>query len=187
MLCFVCILKLLLLLLLLLFKIKNYTLCRAMVIKSDEMALFLWGELWVNLQPDSWALDLSVSSLQSFLSLQIVCSFPCLMRASLCCFRSKHSKVSRLWSWWKCQYFFLDLLFGSPFSLYSHISAGSSLIYVRTWSSGVKLAILPSGGFDLLSSLQSFVWTDFLPLSGRGSSCFSLFFGLPPWCGHNGW
>ena len=78
---------------------------------------------------------------------------------------------------------FLDLLFGSPFSLSSHIGVGSSLICMRTWSSeafnGVKLAILPRGGLDLLSSFLSLVQAKFLLLSKRGSSCFSLFFDLP--------
>ena len=87
------------------------------------------------------------------------------------------------WSQWKQQYLFLGLLFRSPFSLSSHIGVGSSLICMRTWSSeafnGVKLAILPRGGLDLLSSFLSLVRAKFLPLSERGSSCFSIFFGLP--------
>ena len=93
--------------------------------------------------------------------------------------------MSCSWSWWKWQYLFLDLLFGLPFSLSNHASAGPFFIYMRTWSSrvfsGVKLAILPDGGLDLLLSLRSFARADFLPLSWRGPSCLSLFFGLPPW------
>ena len=42
-------------------------------------------------------------------------NFPCLMRFSICCFKSKHSSVSCLWSLWKRQYLFLLHLLGSPF------------------------------------------------------------------------
>lgn len=82
------------------------------------------------------------------------------------------------------QYLFLGLLFVSPFSLSGHVNAGSSLIRMRTWSSrvfnGVKLAVLLRGGLDLWSSFLSLVWANFLPLSGQGSSCFSLLFRLLP-------
>ena len=88
------------------------------------------------------------------------------------------------WSRWKQQYFFLGLLFGSPFSLPGHAKARSSLIYIKTWSSGplsgVKLVIRHGGGLNLHSSLLWLVLATFLPFSRRESSCFSHFFGLPP-------
>ena len=112
------------------------------------------------------------------------CNFPCLMKASICCFRSYQLEVSCPWLRWKRQYLFLGLLFRSPFSSPSHAKAELSLICIRTWSSGalrgVKLAIRPGGGLDLRSSLLSHVLATFLPHSGWESSCFSRFFGLPP-------
>ena len=109
-----------------------------------------------------------------FLPLTNCCGFPCLMRASICFFKSQHLEVSCL---------FLRLLFGSPFSLSSQFSVMSSLIYTRTQSSGVfsrvKLIVLLGGGFDLLSSLQSFVRVEFLSLSWWGLSCLSFFFSSP--------
>ena len=42
-------------------------------------------------------------------------NFPCLMRFSICCFKSKHSSMSCPWSLWKRQYLFLLYLLGSPF------------------------------------------------------------------------
>ena len=64
-------------------------------------------------------------------------NFPCLMRFSICCFRSKHSSVSCLWSLWKRQYLFRLRLLGSPFIFSGHFKEGSSLICIRTCSSGV--------------------------------------------------
>jgi len=65
------------------------------------------------------------------------------------------------------------------FSLFSHLSAGSSLTCMRTCSSKVfrvKFVVLSEGGLDLLSSLLSLVWADFLPPSRQGSPtpCFLL-------------
>ena len=64
-------------------------------------------------------------------------SFPCLMRFLICCFRSKHSSVSYPWSLWKWQYLFLLHLLGSPFIFFGHFKEGSSLICIRTCSSGM--------------------------------------------------
>ena len=59
-------------------------------------------------------------------------NFPCLMRASICCLRLQHLELSCSWSWWKRQYLFQCLLLGLPFSLSGHVSAVSSLSYIRT-------------------------------------------------------
>ena len=64
-------------------------------------------------------------------------NFPCLMRFSICCFKSKHSSVSCLWSLWKRQYLFLLRLLGSPFIFSSHFKEGSSLIFISTCSSSM--------------------------------------------------
>ena len=63
-------------------------------------------------------------------------NFPCLMRFSICYFKSKHSFVSCPWSLWKRQYLFLLCLLGSPFVFSGHFKEGSSLICMRTCSSG---------------------------------------------------
>ena len=63
-------------------------------------------------------------------------NFPCLIRFSTCCFRSKHSSVSCPWSLWKRQYLFLLHLLGSPFIFSDHFKEGLSLICIRTCSSG---------------------------------------------------
>ena len=63
-------------------------------------------------------------------------NFPYLIRFSTCCFRSKHSSVSCPWSLWKRQYLFLLRLLGSPFIFSGHFKDGSSLICIRTCSSG---------------------------------------------------
>ena len=68
--------------------------------------------------------------------------FPCLMRFSICCFKSKHSSMSCLWSLWKQQYLFLLRLLGSPFIFSGHFKEGSSLIYIRTCSRHVQGRIL---------------------------------------------
>ena len=64
-------------------------------------------------------------------------NFPCLMRFSICYFRSKHSSVSCPWSLWKRQYLFRLRLLGSPFIFSNHFKEGSSLICIRTCSNGV--------------------------------------------------
>ena len=64
-------------------------------------------------------------------------NFPCLMRFSICCFKSKHSSVSWPWSLWKRQYLFLLRLLGSPFIFSGHFKEGSSLICIRTCSIGM--------------------------------------------------
>lgn len=89
------------------------------------------------------------------------------------------------WSQWKRQYLSLDLLLGSPFNLPCHIKVVSSLIYIRTWSikavSKVKLANLPVGGLECLSSRRSPVLVIFRPLSCWASSYLSLFLGFSSW------
>ena len=64
-------------------------------------------------------------------------NFPCLMRFLICCFRLKHSSVWCPWSLWKRQYLFLLHLLGPPFIFSGHFKEGSSLICMRTCSSGV--------------------------------------------------
>ena len=54
-------------------------------------------------------------------------NFSCLMRFSICCFKSKHSFVSCPWSLWKQQYLFLLRLLGSPFIFSGHFNDGSWL------------------------------------------------------------
>ena len=63
-------------------------------------------------------------------------NFPYLIRFSICYFRSKHSSISCPWSLWKRQYLFLLRLLGSPFIFSGHFKEGSSLICMRTCSSG---------------------------------------------------
>ena len=79
---------------------------------------------------DSSALPFNFSSLWS--RPRKLFSFPCLIRFSTCCFRSKHSSVSCPWSLWKRQYLFLLGLLGSPFIFSDHFKEGSSLICIRT-------------------------------------------------------
>ena len=83
---------------------------------------------------DSSALPFNFSSLWSHP--RKLFSFPYLIRFSTCCFRSKHSSVSCPWSLWKWQYLFLLRLLGSPFIFSGHFKEGSSLICIRTCSSG---------------------------------------------------
>ena len=64
-------------------------------------------------------------------------NFPCHMRFSICCFKSKHSSISCPWSLWKRQYLFLLRLLGSPFIFSGHFKEGSSLICISTCSSGI--------------------------------------------------
>ena len=64
-------------------------------------------------------------------------NFPCLIRFSTCYFRSKHSFVLCQWSLRKRQYLFLLRLLGSPFIFSGHFKEGSSLICIRTCSSGI--------------------------------------------------
>ena len=110
------------------------------------------------------------------------CSFPCLMKASIYCFKSLHSNVSWSWSQWKRQYLSLNLLLGPPFNLPRNVKAHSSLICIKTWSievfKGVKFVNLPVRGVDRQSSLLSLVLAIFQPLSYRASSCLSLFLGF---------
>ena len=106
-------------------------------------------------------------------------NFPCLIRASICCFKSWHSDVSWPWSRWKWQYLSLYCLMGSPFNLPGNVNALLPLIYIRTWSinvfRGVKLVNLSVRGLEYLSSLLSPVLAIFRPLSCQVSSCLSLF------------
>ena len=64
-------------------------------------------------------------------------NFPCLMRFSICCFKSKHSSMSCTWSLWKRQYLFLLRLLGSPFIFSGHFKEGSSLICISTCLSDI--------------------------------------------------
>ena len=64
-------------------------------------------------------------------------NFPCLMRFSICCFKSKHSSVSCPWSLWKWQYLFPLRLLGFLFIFSGHFKDGSSLICISTCSSGM--------------------------------------------------
>ena len=64
-------------------------------------------------------------------------NFPYFMRFSICYFKSKQSSVSCPWSLWKRQYLFLLRLLGSPFIFSGHFKDGSSLICIRTYSSGI--------------------------------------------------
>ena len=79
---------------------------------------------------DSSALPFNFSSLWS--RPRKLFNFPCLIRFSIYCFRSKHSSVSCPWSLWKRQYLFLLRLLGSPFIFSSHFKERSSLICIRT-------------------------------------------------------
>ena len=83
---------------------------------------------------DSSALPFNFSSLWS--RPRKLFNFPYLIRSSTCYFRSKHSSVSCPWSLWKRQYLFLLRLLGSPFIFSGHFKDGSSLICIRTYSSG---------------------------------------------------
>ena len=69
-------------------------------------------------------------------------NFPYFMRFSICYFKSKQSSVSCPWSLWKRQYLFLLRLLGSPFIFSGHFKDGSSLICIRTCSSGIQWGIL---------------------------------------------
>ena len=48
-------------------------------------------------------------------------NFPCLMRFSIYCFKSKHSSVSCPWSLWKRQYLFLLCLLGISLHLHKYL------------------------------------------------------------------
>ena len=95
-------------------------------------------------------------------------SFPCLMRFSICCFRSKHSSVSCPWALWKRQYLFLLRLLGPLFIFSNHFKEGSSLIYIRTCLSsifnGIYCWFCVEGPTFLSWSFLSFV----RPFFGRG-------------------
>ena len=83
---------------------------------------------------DSSTLPFNFSSLWSRPRKLFSC--PCLIRFSTYCFRSKHSSVSCPWSLWKRQYLLLLRLLGSPFIFSGHFRDESSLICIRTCSSG---------------------------------------------------
>ena len=90
----------------------------------------------------------------SFWSLPTKClNFPCLIRFSICCFKSKHSSMSCPWSLWKRQYLFLLRLLGSPFIFPGHFRDGSSLICMSTWSSGTFKGV---NSDSLLGGLPSY-------------------------------
>ena len=95
-------------------------------------------------------------------------NFPCVMRFSIYCFKSKHSFVSCPWSLWKWQYLFLLRLLRSPFIFSCHFKEGSSLICIRTYSSGMFKGVyckFRTSGSVLLS--QSF-FSPVHPFFGRG-------------------
>ena len=97
-------------------------------------------------------------------------NFPCLIRFSICCFRSKHSFLSCPWSLWKRQYLFLLCLLGSSFIFSGHFKEWSSLICMRTCSSGVFSGVYcwfhAKGPTFLLS--RSFL-SSIYPFLGRGA------------------
>ena len=64
-------------------------------------------------------------------------NFPCLIRFSIYCFKSKHSSVSCPWSLWKRQYLFLLRLLGFSFIFSGHFKERSSLICISTYSKGM--------------------------------------------------
>ena len=102
-------------------------------------------------------------------------NFPCLMRFSICYFKSKHSSVSCPWSLWKRQYLFLLHLLRFPFIFSSHFKEGSSLICMRTCSNGMF-----KGVYCWLCAKEP----TFL-LSRSFFSLVRLFFGQGPcseWC-----
>ena len=126
----------------------------------------------------SWGGGFVLSLLTNFYN------FSRLIRASICCFKSKQSAMSWPWSRWKRQYRSLGHLLGSPFSFPRKVKASLSLICIRTWSigavNGVKLVNLPIGGLERLSSFRSPVLAIFCPLSCCVYSCLSLFLGFSP-------
>ena len=106
-------------------------------------------------------------------------NFPYLMRFSICCFKSKHSSVSCLWSLWKRQYLFLLRLLGSPFISFSHFKDGSSLICIRTCLSGIFNRVycwFRAKGLRFL--LSQFFFTFVRPFFGRGP-CSEWRLGFP--------
>ena len=111
-------------------------------------------------------------------------NFPCLMRFSICCFKSKYSSVSCPWSLWKQQYLFLLCLLGSLFIFSGHFKYGSSLICIRTCSSGIFNGVYCWFRSALPSSMLSLTWTTGLLNSPYDNSYFSKrwswwFFYLP--------
>ena len=103
-------------------------------------------------------------------------NFPCLMRFSICCFKSKHSSLSCPWSLWKRQYLFLLRLLGSPFIFFDHFKEGLSLICISTCSSGMFK------GMYCWFHAEELVFL----LSRPFFSLFHAFFGRGPcsgWCG----
>ena len=103
-------------------------------------------------------------------------NFPCLMRFSICCFKSKYSSISCPWSLWKQQYLFLLCLLGSPFIFFSHFKEGSSLICISTCSSGMFKGVYCWLRAEEIAFLLS--WSFF--------SSIRAFFGQGPysvWCG----
>ena len=116
-------------------------------------------------------------------------NFPCLIRFSICYFKSKHLSVSCPWSLWKWQYLFLLRLLGSPFIFSGHFKEGSSLICISTCSSSMfkgvycwlhaeELAFLLSRSF--FSPVHAFFgWGPYSGWQGRSASiCSALFLFL---------
>ena len=106
-------------------------------------------------------------------------NFPYLMRFSICCFKSKHSSISCPWSLWKWQYLFLLRLLGSPFIFSDHFMDGSSLIYIRTCSSGIFNRVycwFRAEGLGFL--LSRFFFTSIRPFFGQGP-CSEWWLGFP--------
>ena len=113
-------------------------------------------------------------------------NFPCLMRFSIYCFKLKHSSMSCPWSLWKRQYLFLLRLLASPSIFFGHFKEGSSLICLRTYSSGMfkgvycwlraeELAFLLSRSF--FSPVHPFFgWGPCLEWCGRPATILSALF-----------
>ena len=95
-------------------------------------------------------------------------NFPCLIRFSICCFRSNHSSVSCLWSLWKRQYLFLLRLFGSPFIFSDYFKEGIVLDLHKNlleWHVQWSVLLIPCWMASLfvvsvfLIFRSSFLWT----------------------------
>ena len=126
---------------------------------------------------DSSALPFNFSSLWS--RPRKLFNFPYLIRFSICCFRSKHSFVSCPWYLWKRQYLFLLRLLGSPFIFSDHFKEWSSLICIKTCSSGTLNGVYcwfhtEGPGFLLSQSFLSSV----RPFFRRGP-CSEWWLGFP--------
>ena len=86
-------------------------------------------------------------------------NFPCLIRFSICCFKSKHSSVSYPWSLWKRQYLFLLRLLGFPFNLLWPFQGRIVLDlheYLIEWGIQGRIILIPCWG-ACLSTIPVFL------------------------------